>query len=207
VLELGCGSGDLLQLVRELGNPDVLGIEPNRAAAELACCRWGVEVIASTLEAARLPSLSVDVVLVQHVLEHLPSPSATLAEVGRILRPGGTLVLWLPNVDSWAARVWRAAWMGYDPPRHLYVFDLRTLRALLERHGFSLASVRHEWVGIEWSWGLRLALRLRGHDSGLLDRALGAAHIPLTLGATPLSLAAAVARRSGRVRVVARRTS
>jgi len=205
VLELGCGSGDLLQLVRELGNPNVLGIEPSHAAAQLARTRWGVEVIASTLEAAQLPSLSVDVVLAQHVLEHLPSPSATLAELRRILRPGGNLVLWLPNADSWAARVWRAAWMGYDPPRHLYTFDLRTLRLLLERHRFRLCSIHHEWVGIEWSWGLRLAVRARRHDAELIDRVLGVLHLPLTIGATPLSLTAALSRRSGRVRVLARR--
>uniref|UniRef100_A0A7C2WBW3 Class I SAM-dependent methyltransferase n=1 Tax=Thermorudis sp. TaxID=1969470 RepID=A0A7C2WBW3_9BACT len=204
VLELGCGSGDLLQIVRELGNPSVLGIEPSASAADLARQRWGLEVVRGTLEEARLASGSFDVALAQHVLEHLPSPSATLAELARVLRPGGTLVLWLPNAGSWAARVWGPAWMGYDAPRHLYTFDLETLRALLDRHGFGVAAVRHEWVGIEWSWGLRLAVRQRGHDGDALDRLLGRLHLPLAVAATPVSLAAALARRSGRVRVVAR---
>lgn len=204
VLELGCGSGDLLQLLRELGNPSVLGIEPSAAAAAHARQRWGLDVVAGTLEEARLPPASFDVALAQHVLEHLASPSATLAELARVLRPGGILILWLPNADSWAARVWGAAWMGYDAPRHLYAFDLDTLRALLERHGFSVAAVQHEWAGIEWSWGLRLALRQRGHHGGALDRLLGRLHLPLAVAATPVSLAAALAGRSGRVRVVAR---
>ncbi|MCM8750108.1 class I SAM-dependent methyltransferase [Thermomicrobiaceae bacterium CFH 74404] len=204
VLELGCGSGDLLQIVRELGNPNVMGIEPSASAADLARQRWGLEVVRGTLEEARLTSGSFDVALAQHVLEHLPSPSATLAELARVLRPGGTLVLWLPNAGSWAARVWGPAWMGYDAPRHLYTFDLETLRVLLDRHGFGVAAVRHEWVGIEWSWGLRLALRQRGHDGDALERLLGRLHLPLTVAATPVSLAAALARRSGRVRVVAR---
>lgn len=203
VLELGCGSGDLLQLLRERGNPNVLGIEPSAAAAR-AQQHWGLDVIRGTLEEARLPSGSFDVALAQHVLEHLPSPSATLAELARVLRPGGALVLWLPNAGSWAARVWGAAWMGYDAPRHLYAFDLATLRALLERHGFSVAAVRHEWVGIEWSWGLRLTLRRRGHEGDALDRLFGRLHLPLAVAATPVSLAAALARRSGRVRVIAR---
>ena len=204
VLELGCGSGDLLQLLRELGNPSVLGIEPSAAAAAHARQRWGLDVVDGTLEEARLPSRSFDAALAQHVLEHLPSPSATLAELARVLRPGGALVLWLPNAGSWSARVWGAAWMGYDAPRHLYTFDLETLRALLERHGFRVAAVRHEWVGIEWSWGLRLALRRRGHEGDALDRLLGRLHLLLAAAATPVSLAAALAGRSGRVRVVAR---
>ncbi|GBD17239.1 putative S-adenosylmethionine-dependent methyltransferase [bacterium HR26] len=203
VLELGCGSGDLLQLVRELGNPNVLGIEPS-AAADQARQRWGLDVIRGTLEEARLPAGSFDAALAQHVLEHLPSPSATLAELARVLRPGGALVLWLPNAGSWTARAWGAAWMGYDAPRHLYTFERTTLRALLERHGFSVAEVRHEWVGIEWSWGLRLALRRRGHEGDALDRLLARLHLPLAVAATPVSLAAALAGRSGRVRVVAR---
>lgn len=204
VLELGCGSGDLLQLLRELGNPNVIGIEPSASAADLARQRWGLEVVRGTLEEARLARGSFDVALAQHVLEHLPSPDATLAELARVLRPGGTLVLWVPNAGSWAARVWGSAWMGYDTPRHLYTFDLDTLRALLDRHGFGIAAVRHEWPGIEWSWGLRLALRQRGHDGDALDRLLGRLHLPLAVAATPVSLAAALARRSGRVRVVAR---
>lgn len=204
VLELGCGSGDLLQLLRELGNPSVLGIEPSAAAAAHARQRWGLDVLTGTLEDVRLPSGCFDAALAQHVLEHLPSPSATLAELARILRPGGVLILWLPNAGSWAAQVWGTAWMGYDAPRHLYAFDLATLSALLERHGFRVAAVRHEWVGIEWSWGLRLARRQRGHHGDALDRLLGRLHLPLAAAATPVSLAAALAGRSGRVRVVAR---
>ncbi len=204
VLELGCGSGDLLQLVRELGNPNVVGIEPSAAAADYARSRWGLDVVTGTLETAWLPSFSFEVALAQHVLEHVPSPSATLAELRRVLHPGGVLVLWLPNADSWAARVWKGAWMGYDAPRHLYTFDLRTLTALLKRQGFSVVAVRHEWVGIEWSWGLRLALRQRGHHHDLLDRLLTLLHMPLAASATPVALAAAVARRSGRIRIIAR---
>lgn len=208
ILEVGCGSGDLLQLVRELGNPDVIGIEPSRTAAEHARQRWGLDVIHGTLDDAQLPPASVDVALLQHVLEHVPSPSGTLATLARVLRPGGTLLLWLPNVDSWAARAWRSAWLGYDAPRHLYAFDLETLDTLLRRHGFRVTSVHHEWIGIEWSWGVRLALRRRrGGRGSLLDRVLHRAHVPLTLVTTPVSLAAALAGQGGRVRVVARATA
>ena len=76
--------------------------------------------------------------------------------------------------------------MGYDAPRHLYTFTLATLTALLKRTGFAVREIQHEWIGLEWSWGLRL-------------------HPALTAAFTPVSAAAAVARKAGRIRVIARR--
>ncbi|HEU5422112.1 MAG TPA: class I SAM-dependent methyltransferase [Nitrolancea sp.] len=199
VLDLGCATGELLQIVRELGNADVLGVEPSSEAAAVARAR-GLEVVAGTLEDARLPSGSLDAALLAHVIEHLPSPDATLAELARVLRPGGALVLWLPNADSLAARLLGARWIGYDAPRHLYAFTPRTLGSLLARHDFTVRSVEHEWIGLEWSWALRLWAAER---SPRLGRMLARLHPLTTAALTPLSAAAATLRRAGRVRVVA----
>jgi len=203
VLDLGCATGDLLQAIREHGNDHLIGIEPSERAAAIARSR-GLDVRTDDLRGTALPAASLDIALVSHVIEHLPSPSDALAELRRVVRPGGHLVIWLPNGDSLAARVWRDAWIGYDAPRHLYTFTPRTLRALLDRHGFAVERVRHEWVGLEWSWGLRLRVRQRWGD-GTVDRALSLLHPLLTTVFTPISALAAARGRAGRIRVVARR--
>lgn len=204
VLDLGCATGDLLQVVRERGNPNVVGIEPSIHAAAISRDRYGLDVHAGQLADAAIPDASLDAVLMSHVIEHLPSPSRTLTEIARVLRPGGTVVLWLPNADSLAARFWDDAWMGYDAPRHLYTFTPVTLTALLQRTGFVVREIQHEWIGLEWSWGLRLRARERWRsDAG--ERLLTRLHPALTAAFTPLAATAALARKAGRIRVIARR--
>ena len=130
VIDVGCATGDLLQAVRAHGNPNVLGIEPSEHAAERARERWGIDVLNSTLEQACLPDASIDVAILSHTIEHLPSPSTTLSELRRVITPSGALILWLPNVESLAARLLGEWWIGYDAPRHFYGFTPDTLTAV-----------------------------------------------------------------------------
>lgn len=203
VLDLGCATGELLDAIRARGNPSVVGVEPSPAAARVAHDERGLDVHQGTLESAALPADSVDVALLSHVLEHLPSPNDTLRELARVLRPNGTLVLWLPNADSLAARVLRERWMGYDAPRHLHTFSVSTLSASLERAGFGVLDVRHEWIGLEWSWGLRYWVRDRW-ASERADRWLARLHPLMTAALTPVAAGAAAVRHGGRIQVIAR---
>lgn len=202
VIDVGCATGELLGAIKERGNSNLAGIEPNPHAASIARERHALEVVTGTLEGARLASESVDTALLAHTIEHLPSPAQTLAELSRILRPGGTFVLWLPNANSFAAKVLRRYWIGYDAPRHLFDFSPQTLTRLLDKHRFEVCSVRHERVGLEWSWGLRLIARER-LQSRRIDQGLAALHPALTLALSPLSTGAALCRKAGRIRVVA----
>ncbi len=205
VVDVGSATGDLLKAVRERGNPNVLGVEPSQYAARLARENAGIETITGTLEDARLAAGSVDVLLMSHTIEHLPSPSGTLAEIRRVLSTGGTLILWLPNAASTAAHLLGAWWIGYDAPRHFHDFTPKTLGQMLAHRGFRIQAVRHEWIGLEWSWALRLMARERVRN-GTLDAVLARVHPLLTLAFTPIATASALRRRSGRIRVIARRS-
>jgi SAM-dependent methyltransferase len=199
ILDVGCAGGELLDRIRRTGNSDVHGIEPDPFAASLARKR-GIAVHEGYLEDAKLPDRSISTVLLDHVLEHVDDPAAFMAEVRRVLIGGGAVVIWLPNAASNAARRLGRYWMGYDAPRHLTTFNLRTLSRLLGQEGFRVAHVHHERSGVEWAWGLRLWLRERHPLTELL---LARLHTPLILLATPLAAWAARHGRSGRIRVVA----
>ncbi len=204
VVDVGSATGDLLSAIRARGNPQVLGIEPSEHAARLARERAGIETITGTLEDAELPSSSVDVMLMSHTIEHLPSPTRTLAEIGRVLTADGILILWLPNAASLAAHRLGKWWIGYDAPRHFHDFTLESLTWLLAGRGFEIRSVHHEWIGLEWSWALRLMVHERWH-SRTVDAALARLHPLLTLAFTPVSTVASLLHRAGRIRVVAAR--
>ena len=70
-----------------------------------------------------------------HVIEHLPDPHATVADLSRRLTAGGRLVIVTPNIDSLGSRRYGADWVHWDPPRHFWVFSRLSLRAAAEQAG------------------------------------------------------------------------
>jgi SAM-dependent methyltransferase len=141
VLDVGCGRGVVLGALADLGL-EVHGVELSESAARGADPRAQVR-IARDLAEAGYPSSHFDQVLFWHVLEHLDRPRETLEEVRRILRPGGRLIVAVPNFTSRQAAWSGAAWFHLDLPRHLYHFPLAALRRLLDETGFEPTSDHH----------------------------------------------------------------
>jgi 2-polyprenyl-3-methyl-5-hydroxy-6-metoxy-1,4-benzoquinol methylase len=156
-LDIGCGSGGYLAFLARLGW-SCSGVEPGARSRTYAREVLGLDVEAGPLAACRYPSRHFDVVTMWHVLEHLSDPLGTLREIRRILKPDGRLLLRTPNVESLEARVFRGDWYGLDPPRHLFLYSPRTLRPLLERHGFHVATWRYQYHPTDLSRSLLYAL-------------------------------------------------
>jgi len=198
VLDVGCATGDLLLAIRRSGNPNVTGVEPGERAATIAHSH-GLDVRVGMLEDAAFDDASFDTIILSHTIEHVRDPIATLREIHRVLAPGGSLILWLPNGDSIEARVLGRRWIGYDPPRHLTTFSTATLTRALETTGFRVTQIRHEAVGLEWVWAFRYWLRDRAPKA---ERAIAPLHPLLIVAATPLAAIGALTKRSGRIRVI-----
>ena len=141
VLDVGCGRGVVLGPLADRGL-EVHGVEVSAAAARGADPRAEIR-IAPDLRTAGYPDAFFDEVMIWHVLEHLQDPRATLIEAHRILKPGGRLIVAVPNFESWQARWSGADWFHLDLPRHLYHFPLTALRRLLVDLGFELGESHH----------------------------------------------------------------
>ncbi len=127
VLDVGCGRGLLLREFQRNGC-DVTGTEFSDDA-----CRFAREVLklpvrVGLLHELNFPDQSFDVVVMWHVLEHVSDPRPTLAEVSRILRPGGVFLVGVPNFGSLEARLTKAGWFHLDVPRHLSHHSRASLR-------------------------------------------------------------------------------
>ena len=133
LLDIGCGDGAALLRMRDLGW-EVHGIDPDKEAVERARQR-GLDVRVGTIEDHPYPASTFDLVTLTHVIEHVHDPVALLTECRRILKPGGKLVVHTPNFQSFGYSIYGDAWRGLEPPRHLHVFSLKSLRQLLERSG------------------------------------------------------------------------
>lgn len=141
VLEVGCGSGYLLDNLRRMGWTRLKGVDFDSTAVEYARSK-GLDVDCGGLEDVDLPDTSVDAVIMSHVIEHLYSPQDVLKRAFALLKPGGTLVLVTPNARAFGRKMFGRDWRGLEPPRHLQVFSPAGLQALCDSAGFADVSWR-----------------------------------------------------------------
>ena len=141
VLEVGAGDGKLVAAMRAAGL-DARGIDPSPAACAAAGA-IGVEVTNVGIDDAELPAGGEDAVVVWHALEHLDRPDEALARIRGWLRPGGALVVAVPNLASLQARLGGDRWFHQDVPRHRVHLTSAGATALLERSGFHVERMRH----------------------------------------------------------------
>lgn len=156
VLDVGCASGDYLLALRREGW-DVHGIEIDDGAAEYAREKLGLPVRTGRAEEALsgFPDDHFEAVTMWHVLEHLYDPAQALREVHRILKPGGTLLLELPNLKSWSAYLFGRQWFPLEIPRHLFHYTPESLTALLTKTGFQVRRLTSVPAPAEIVWTLQ----------------------------------------------------
>jgi len=188
-LDVGCGYGFFLRDLRSRGW-EVAGVEPAREPARHAREELGLDVHTGTLKAAPFPSETFDLVTLWYVLEHVAEPMQVLRQSAGLLRPGGLLIVRVPNgnvrIDRVLARLGRRAesFLLINPPRHLNDFTAGTVPLALERAGLQLLEVRNSWprrTGAVWElvrrggwyWGSEL-LRIALGPSALLGSSITA---------------------------------
>ena len=133
LVDVGAGKGRFVAYAREHGW-DARGIEPSpRSQAP--------HVEPLTVEEASFSGLGA--VTMWHVLEHVEDPLAALLRIRGWLRPGGALLVGVPDLDSLQARIGGPRWYHLDLPRHRTHFTARGLALLLERAGYRVERVEH----------------------------------------------------------------
>jgi SAM-dependent methyltransferase len=133
VADVGCGSGTLLRELAKMGHR-AIGIERDAAALS----RNGeLQVIEGTAE--QLPDIEpADAVVFSHVLEHLVDPVDALRRAAALLKPGGLLVVEVPNNQALIARRSGLAWEHLDIPRHINFFAEASLKATVQAAGYEV---------------------------------------------------------------------
>ena len=140
VLDIGCGNGSFLWQMRSLGW-EVCGVEPDPQSAAQARAA-GLDVRAGLIQDQSFPEAHFDAITMNHVIEHLHDPGDALQRCYKLLKPGGYLSVVTPNLNSCGHQYFGADWLALDPPRHLVLFTEKSLKNLLEKHGFTVARPR-----------------------------------------------------------------
>ena len=135
ILDVGCGSGWRLYALREAGFHNTLGVDPY-LEHDLTYAN-GLRVMKRTVNEVEGPW---DVVMFHHSLEHIPDQVAALRVAAGLLRPGGTCLIRVPVVSSYAWELYREHWYQIDAPRHFYLHSYESMRLLAEQSGLELRS-------------------------------------------------------------------
>ena len=142
LLDVGCGAGTLLSVATQAGwNAE--GVELSVPTVDILRKR-GLSVFPGELAQAKFPEAHFDVVSAAELIEHVPDPSSLIAEVARVLRPGGIFWATTPHSHGASGRVLKLKWSVVSPPEHLHLFSVRGMAALLARHGFQRVKVKTE---------------------------------------------------------------
>ena len=217
LLDVGAGRGRFVAAARAAGY-DAAGIEPGARGVAAAREAYGVVLARAGVEDAAVRAGSLDAVSLWHVLEHVEDPAAALGTLRGWLAPGGVLLLGVPDLDSWQARLAGPRWYHLDLPRHRTHFTARGLEALLAASGFEVEAAthvlaEHNPLGM-WLAGVSRLTRRPSYLYHLLKRNAPArspdllvtlAALPLLPLAAALELLAGLLRRGGTVAVTARR--
>ena len=145
LLDLGCGDGAFGVYMKEVGW-SVCGVEFHPAGAARARAN-GLEVYQGSFLRDELPWHSFDVVRLWHVLEHVSDPRQALARAISLLKPGGELIVGVPNFSSPYQWLFGPRWAAIQAPQHLLHFTEPTLRKMTDDAGFIDVRVWHASVG------------------------------------------------------------
>jgi SAM-dependent methyltransferase len=140
LLEIGSGLGHLVGQLEDAF--ETYGIDLNH---------WAVKESKSVTQRTTLQTASAqeipfadrafDVVIIKHIVEHLPDPQKAILEIGRVTAPGGILILATPNLDS-LLKPWKGKnWIGYQDPTHISLNSPSVWLDWIERSGFTLKRV------------------------------------------------------------------
>ena len=140
LLDLGCGSGETLSILKRIGW-ETYGVEIDKKAAAYANSK-GLKVFDQDLCSLHFPDDHFDVIRMRSVLEHLYDAPQIMDEIYRILNKEGSLLLICPNIRSFSSKLFKARWYHLDLPRHLYHFSPISLASFLKKQHFQILFTR-----------------------------------------------------------------
>lgn len=141
VLDVGCGMGQTLLELQKLGWRGY-GVEIDKQAVVKAHEQGLQNVFLGGYNKVKdFKDNFFDAIRLYHVIEHLDNPNECLEILQKKLKHSGELIIGTPNRNSVTAFLFRTYWYNLDVPRHIWLFDPKTLTTILEQHGFAIKQI------------------------------------------------------------------
>ncbi|MBC7937418.1 MAG: class I SAM-dependent methyltransferase [Rhizobacter sp.] len=143
LLDIGCGTGAFLNEMKSAGW-GITGLEPDETARKNAQELFGIHPQPSP-ELFNLTEGTYDAITMWHVMEHVHQLHEYVEQLKILLKPGGRIMIAVPNYTSHDAAHYQRFWAAYDVPRHLYHFSPASMREMMQLHGLKVLKTRPMW--------------------------------------------------------------
>ena len=141
VLDVGCSSGIILGLLKKQGF-DIYGVEPNKQAFQKADEKFKRRILYGFLaEFVKNNKIKFDVIIYNHVLEHIDTANEEIKLARSILKKTGLLVIGVPNVDNVIFYLRKKYWEPLMPAEHVWHFSKKNIINFLKKHGFNILDI------------------------------------------------------------------
>ena len=141
ILDVGCGNGRFLKELRSLDSRfELWGLEPG-VEAFTDYEEYDIRLIRSTIEESVLGANEYNTITAWDVIEHWMDPLSSVKKIYKALKPGGSFICGTPDVRSVEVKVFKGDAYIVQAPRHLHLFEKRTLELLLRKGGFESVRV------------------------------------------------------------------
>jgi len=170
-LDIGCGTGRVLQEAQIWKRWTLFGLEPVNKVANYSKKKLKIPIFNVVLEDYKGEKDFFDIVTMWDVLEHLPTPINDLKKIYELLRHDGMFIFSIPNMNSLDRKIFRQYWIGYDLPRHLHLYPPDLLSEILEEIGFKILTKKC-LAGNHGAFMLNLSFLNKSINSKLLGRIL-----------------------------------
>ncbi|MEQ9261979.1 MAG: class I SAM-dependent methyltransferase [Owenweeksia sp.] len=141
LLDYGAGTGFFLRAAKKDGW-EVTGVEPSLEARKNAKQNHSLDLV-DPEKYDWGKGNHIDTITLWHVLEHLPGLNDHIQNFHHALKPGGKLIIAVPNHESYDALKYKDSWAALDVPLHLYHFKKRNMEDIAKRFGFSIRAIKN----------------------------------------------------------------
>ena len=150
ILDIGCGFGESLDYHQHRGC-DVYGVELDENVSYLKD-KYKLEI--GPFDSTRYERDYFDYITMDQVLEHIQNPVHFLADVMKVLKPGGFIIISTPNVKGWGRYVFRKKWIHWHVPYHCQFFTKKSLGILAQKCNLGIirqATITDSiWLHLQW---------------------------------------------------------
>lgn len=141
ILDIGCGAGDLLQLLNIWGFNNLTGVDP--FIDKDTTYNKNINIYKKEIYDI---NKQYDFVMLHHAFEHMPDPNKVFAQLAKIISDDGRILIRIPVVDGYAWRKYQMNWFQVDAPRHLFLYSEASINMLAEKHGLAIESVKYDSI-------------------------------------------------------------
>ena len=151
ILDIGCAYGYFLVLAKEDGW-QAHGIDVDKSSVDYCRQHHSLDVAHGGLKEGHFPERSFDVIMMFHVLEHIPDFHDVMLNAKRMLKDDGLLVIDVPNVADLRRSLFKQEWFQFKE-HHLWYFSKKTIRFLLQKYGLRILTI-HPHGGSQLAFAL-----------------------------------------------------